>query len=47
MVAKVSEGEHEREQFVFAVVRGDMDVNEVKLANVVKAKTCARRKRKR
>ncbi|MEO8288578.1 MAG: proline--tRNA ligase [Chloroflexota bacterium] len=38
MVAKVSEGEADREQFVFAVVRGDMDVNETKLANVVKAK---------
>jgi prolyl-tRNA synthetase len=38
MVAKVSDGEQgEREQFVFAVVRGDMDVNETKLANVVKA----------
>ena len=37
MVATVSEGEAEREQFVFAVVRGDMDVNETKLANVVKA----------
>ncbi len=37
MVAKINEGETEREQFVFAVVRGDMDVNETKLANVVKA----------
>ncbi|HOT92806.1 MAG TPA: proline--tRNA ligase [Anaerolineae bacterium] len=26
------------EQFVFAVIRGDMDVNETKLANVIKAK---------
>ena len=38
MVAKIREGEAEREQFVFAVVRGDMDVNETKLANAVRAK---------
>ena len=37
MVATINEGEAEREQFVFAVVRGDMDVNETKLANMVKA----------
>jgi len=37
MVATVSEGEREAEKFVFAVVRGDMDVNETKLANAVKA----------
>jgi prolyl-tRNA synthetase len=36
-VATVSESGAEREQFVFAVVRGDMDVNETKLANVVHA----------
>jgi len=38
MVASVSEGEETVEKFVFAVVRGDMDVNETKLANAVKAK---------
>lgn len=38
MVSHVAEGAEEREQFVFAVVRGDMDVNETKLANVVQAK---------
>jgi prolyl-tRNA synthetase len=39
MVATISGsvGEVQREQFVFAVVRGDMDVNETKLANVVRA----------
>lgn len=38
MVARINEGESDVERFVFAVVRGDMDVNETKLANVVKAK---------
>jgi prolyl-tRNA synthetase len=38
MVATLAEGTEERTQFVFAVVRGDMDVNETKLANAVKAK---------
>ncbi len=38
MVATVMEGTEEREQFVFAVVRGDMALNETKLANVVGAK---------
>ena len=37
MVATVSEEEEEREQFVLAVIRGDMEVNETKLANAVKA----------
>ena len=37
MVAKVTEGEQEVEKFIFAVIRGDMDVNETKLANAVKA----------
>ncbi|HEX8597394.1 MAG TPA: proline--tRNA ligase [Chloroflexia bacterium] len=37
MVATVSEGSESVERFVFAVVRGDMDLNETKLANVVKA----------
>src|SRR5260221_3652930 len=36
MVASGAEGEHER--FIFAVVRGDMDVNETKLANALKAR---------
>jgi prolyl-tRNA synthetase len=36
-VATLVEGTETREQFVFAVVRGDMEVNEAKLANVVKA----------
>ncbi len=37
MVATVSEGIESVERFVFAVVRGDMDLNETKLANAVKA----------
>jgi prolyl-tRNA synthetase len=37
MVAKVSEGEESVEKFVFAVVRGDMELNETKLGNVVNA----------
>ncbi len=36
-VATLVEGTTTRERFVFAVVRGDMDVNEAKLANVLKA----------
>jgi prolyl-tRNA synthetase len=39
MIAEMDTGETKgREQFVFAVVRGDMEVNETKLANAVKAK---------
>lgn len=38
MIATVTEGTEDVEKFVFAVVRGDMDVNETKLANAVKAK---------
>ncbi|MEX1247992.1 MAG: proline--tRNA ligase [Anaerolineales bacterium] len=38
MVAKLNEGEKETEKLIFAVVRGDMEVNETKLANAVKAK---------
>lgn len=38
MVATVAEGETESTRFIFAVVRGDMDVNETKLANAVHAK---------
>jgi prolyl-tRNA synthetase len=37
MMATVSEGTESVERFVFAVVRGDMDLNETKLANAVKA----------
>jgi len=37
-VATVVEGQTEIEKLVFAVVRGDMDVNETKLANALKAK---------
>jgi prolyl-tRNA synthetase len=38
MIATILDGQEEREQLVFAVIRGDMDVNETKLANAVKAK---------
>lgn len=38
MMATVVEGEEEVERFIFAVVRGDMDLNETKLSNAVKAK---------
>jgi prolyl-tRNA synthetase len=31
-------GAQEREQFIFAIVRGDMEVNETKLVNVLKAR---------
>jgi prolyl-tRNA synthetase len=37
LVATVKEGIDDREQLVFAIVRGDMEVNETKLANVLKA----------
>lgn len=37
-VATIAEGDQDISRFVFAVVRGDMDVNETKLANAVKAK---------
>lgn len=36
-MATLVDGTTTRERFVFAVVRGDMEVNEAKLANVVKA----------
>jgi prolyl-tRNA synthetase len=36
-MATVMEGEERRERFVFSVVRGDMEVNETKLANAVGA----------
>jgi prolyl-tRNA synthetase len=38
MVASIPEGKITVERFVFAVVRGDMEVNDTKLANAVKAK---------
>lgn len=38
MVATQEAGGEDVERFVFAVVRGDMDLNETKLANAVKAK---------
>ena len=37
MVATLTEGEEKVQKFVFAVVRGDMDLNETKLANAIKA----------
>ena len=38
MIATIPNGTEVEEKFVFAIVRGDMDLNETKLANVVKAK---------
>lgn len=38
MIATLTEGGQDVNQLVFAVVRGDMEVNETKLANAVKAK---------
>jgi prolyl-tRNA synthetase len=38
LIATFTEGQDDVEKFVFAIVRGDMDVNETKLANAVKAK---------
>ncbi len=38
IVATLGERERETERFVFAVVRGDMEVNEAKLANVLRAR---------
>ncbi len=38
MIASIPEGTETIERFVFAVVRGDMEVNETKLTNAVKAK---------
>jgi prolyl-tRNA synthetase len=37
MVAVIPEGETKVERLIFAVIRGDMEVNETKLANAVKA----------
>ena len=38
MIATMVEGQDKTEQFIFAIVRGDMDVNLIKLANVTGAK---------
>lgn len=38
MVATLTEGQEDVERLVFAVLRGDMDLSETKLANAVKAK---------
>jgi len=38
LMAEVQDGGETAEQFVFAVIRGDMEVNETKLANAVQAK---------
>lgn len=38
LVASISEGQETSERLVFAVVRGDMEVNETKLSNAIKAK---------
>ncbi len=38
MVATLQDGEGEQERFVFALVRGDMEVNETKLTNALSAK---------
>ncbi len=38
MVATITEGQTDVERFVFAVVRGDMELNETKLTNAIKAK---------
>jgi prolyl-tRNA synthetase len=39
IVATITEGQEDVEKLVFAVVRGDMDVNETKLTNAIKAKS--------
>lgn len=38
MMAMLPDGQGQAERFVFALVRGDMEVNETKLANAIKAK---------
>lgn len=38
MVAEVADGSEVQERFIFALVRGDMEVNETKLANAVGAR---------
>jgi len=39
VIATVTEEQEDVEKLVFAIVRGDMDVNETKLANAIKAKS--------
>ena len=39
MMATIPEKEELKERFVFAVIRGDMEVNETKLANAVRARS--------
>lgn len=36
-IASLAEGDRKQERFVFAVLRGDMEINETKLANAIKA----------
>ncbi len=38
LVATVTEGQEDVDKFIFAVVRGDMELNETKLTNAIKAK---------
>lgn len=38
LVATITERDHDVDKFIFAIVRGDMEVNETKLANAVHAK---------
>lgn len=38
MVATISEGKEDVQKFILATIRGDMEVNETKLSNAVKAK---------
>jgi len=38
LMATITEGQEDVEKFIFAVVRGDMDLNETKLTNAIKAK---------
>ena len=37
-IASISEGDETKEKFVFAVIRGDMELNETKLANALQAR---------
>lgn len=39
LVAVVNEGQEQVERFVFAIVRGDMEVNETKLSNLIHARS--------
>ena len=44
-MAQIPEGEELIEKFIFAVIRGDMELNETKLANAVHARDCARQRK--